>query len=144
MLSLNNLIFVVLLVVTSSLTTSLLQSQSEKIDRANIDVSARALLVYVDAANIYTNSNPNTSGILTNKISLPTWFKQTNGYNVYNDGINTFIYTPSTPGLMSRLRTMTKGSKTLGLSNQNTIILNGGLELPKPAIVPANQVVYIL
>ncbi|WP_407200910.1 hypothetical protein [Enterobacter cloacae] len=50
MLSLNNLIFIVLLVITTSLTASLLQSQSEKIDRANIDVNARALLVYVDAA----------------------------------------------------------------------------------------------
>ncbi|HHA1983567.1 TPA: type IV pilus biogenesis protein PilM [Enterobacter ludwigii] len=144
MLSLNNLIFIVLLVITTSLTASLLQSQSDKIDSANIDVSARALLVYVDAASIYATSNPNASGILTNKISLPAWFKQTNGYTVYSDSINTYIYTPSTPGLMSRLRTMTKGSKTLGLSNQSTIILNGGLVVPKPASIPASQVVYIL
>ena len=139
MLSLNNLIFIVLLVITTSLTASLLQSQSEKIDRANIDVNARALLVYVDAA-----SNPNASGILTNKLALPSWFKQTNGYTVYSDSLNTFVYTPAYPGLMSRLRTMTHGSKTLGISNQNTIILNGGLAVSKPAAVPANQVVFIL
>lgn len=144
MLSLNNLIFIVLLVITTSLTASLLQSQSEKIDRANIDVNARALLVYVDAANVYTTSNPNVSGILTKKLSLPSWFKQTNGYTVYNDTLNTFVYTPAYPGLMSRLRTLTHGSKTLGISNQSTIILNGGLAVSKPAAVPANQVVFIL
>ncbi|HCD7096319.1 TPA: type IV pilus biogenesis protein PilM [Enterobacter hormaechei] len=144
MLSLNNLIFIVLLVITTSLTASLLQSQSEKIDRANTDVNARALLVYVDAASAYTTSNPNASGILTNKLSLPSWFKQTNGYTVYSDSLNTFVYTPAYPGLMSRLRTMTHGSKTLGISNQSTIILTGGLAVSKPAAVPANQVVFIL
>ncbi|HAT2303808.1 TPA: type IV pilus biogenesis protein PilM [Citrobacter freundii] len=144
MLSLNNLIFIVFLVITSSLSVSLLHSQSGKIDRTNIDINARALLVYVDAASMYVTSNPNTSGILTNKVSLPTWFKQTNGFTVYSDGNNTFIYTPSTPGLMSRLRAITSGSKTLGLSNQSTIILNGGIVQPKPAAIPANQVVYIL
>lgn len=144
MLSLNNLIFIVLLVITTSLTASLLQSQSEKIDRANIDVNARALLVYVDAASVYTTSNPNASGILTSKLSLPSWFKQTNGYTVYSDSLNTFVYTPAYPGLMSRLRTITHGSKTLGISNQSTIIINGGLAVSKPAAVPANQVVFIL
>ncbi|WP_407200969.1 type IV pilus biogenesis protein PilM [Enterobacter cloacae] len=64
--------------------------------------------------------------MLTNKLALPSWFKQTQMAIQFIVIANTFVYTPAYPGLMSRWRTMTHGSKTLGISNQNTIILMEG------------------
>ncbi|WP_313397402.1 type IV pilus biogenesis protein PilM [Acinetobacter variabilis] len=138
------LVMAISIVILSALLTSKFNEQNKLSTGIAIEQQVRAMSAYIDSAAEYKQSNNGATGNITGKISLPSWMLARTGVTVYAEAGQFYIYVQNRPGLLTEIRKSSFNSARLGRIENNTIKLTDGSIISKPAIIPANSVVYIL
>lgn len=100
--------------------------------------------LYIDEAATYLQSNPSSTGNITSYIIPPTWLGTTSDISVYAQSGKGYVVINKSPGLYGALIEKTGGSASLGLTINDSILINDGTTQMKPASIPNNKIVFIL
>lgn len=138
------LVIAITLVILAALTTNQFNQQNKMSADIAIEQQVRSLAAYIDSAAEFKQKNNGATGNITANISLPAWMLARNGITVYAEAGNYYVYLQNKPGLMTALRKKSFNSAKLGRIENSTIKLTDGSIINKPAVIPANSLVYIL
>lgn len=133
--------FLVLFLMTADMTHRRTHQTLEMAESENKQ-RARQTVLYINAINDYLYDHPQDNGVINDNLlgfsSLPSLS------HIIQDR-RVFVYQPNNSGLMSALKTMTRGSALLGRVQNRRLIDNLGtdMQVSVPDVISETYLVYI-
>jgi hypothetical protein len=103
---------------------------------------ARQTVLYINTLNDYLYDHPQSDGVINDSVLGFTPFPSLS--HVIQAG-RVFVYQPNNSGLMSALKTMTRGSALLGRVQHRRLIdtLGADMQVSVPDVIPETYLVYL-
>lgn len=139
-----NMIMVMFFLITGTLIYGMVsENNRQAMVKVNDRGAATTFLLYAEQADKFLSTQRALTGNITTQIQFPSWLTKNKDIRIYADNGRGFVYMPAQSNVYQFLMSLTENSSMIGLSNSQHIITNIG-PVPKPPVIPAYCIVYII